>query len=160
MSDFECYIGIDPDLKKSGVAIMRNGEYSQLLVLSMPELVRLINEVAKDPDERSKTCFVLEDVNANKPTFKRGKGAVEQVILNRISQNVGMVKASASLIEEFLVDAGCNHVLKRPMKGFAKKAKDDAKYFARLTGWKGRTNSDKRDAAMLIYCHRKVQFLG
>lgn len=141
-------IGIDPDLRKNGVAIMQDGEYKELLALTFPELTVLISE-SKGKD----ILFTLEDVNTNKPTFYRGRQ--NQAKMNRISQNVGMVKATGSLIGEFLEFSGVPFELVPPIKGKLKECKENAELFKKLTGWEGKTNADKRDAAMLIFKYKK-----
>jgi len=37
----------------------------------------------------------------------------------------------------------------KPLRGSVKKAKNDAKLFNKITGWEGKSNQDKRDAALL-----------
>lgn len=142
------FVGIDPDLRKNGVAVMEDGVYVSLGALGIVELVNMFRKHAGDPE----TVFILEDVNVHRPTFTR-HGQNEKK-MQKISQNVGMVKAIAEVLVEFLSHYGCRFELRAPLKGFAKQAKNDAKLFTRLTGWEGRTNSDVRDAAMLIYRHR------
>lgn len=141
-------IGIDPDTDKSGVATMENGKYVTLECLTLSELIDLFQKHSKDKN----TVFVVEDVLAHKPTFRRGDHS--QAVRNNISQKVGMVKASCKMIVSMLEQYQCNYEMCRPLKGFAKKAKTNAEFFNRITGWTGKTNSDKRDAAMLIYKYR------
>lgn len=144
------HIGIDPDLQKNGVAIMENGQYKEIISLSFPELLELIFESKNDAG----VLFVVEDVNKHKPTFfkksVRGQGA-----LNKVSQNVGMVKAVGQKIIEMLEFNNVPYELCPPLKGTLKKCKEDAKLFNKLTGWTERTNADKRDAAMMIYKYKK-----
>lgn len=143
------HIGIDPDLQKNGVAIMENGQYKEIISLSFPELLELIFESKNDTG----VLFVVEDVNKNKPTYFRGK--MNQAVSNNISQKVGMVKAVGQKIIEMLEFNNVPYELCPPLKGTLKKCKEDAKLFTRLTGWQGRTNADKRDAAMMIYKYKK-----
>jgi hypothetical protein len=142
------YIAIDPDLHFSGMATMENGQYQELRVISFPDLVDLIREHNFDPN----TTFVIEDVNANKPTFSRpGQNAAQ---MKKIAQNVGMVKGVGKIMIDMLSHHGCKYELVKPLKGLLKSAKNDKGIFQKLTGWTGQSNEDKRDAAMLIHKYR------
>jgi hypothetical protein len=134
-------VGIDPDLQKSGLALVVDGRLEQLQSLAFFELldVILLHHV-------NGAHFALEDVEANKPTFSRG---VSPAQMRKISQNVGQVKAVARLIHQYLVMIDAQHTLVTPLRGLPKAAKKDARIFARITGWTGRCNEDQRDAAML-----------
>lgn len=143
------HVGIDPDLTKNGVAIMEDGQYKELLALTFPQLIELIKTAKKETG----ILFVVENVNKVKPTYFRG--TKNRAIENNISQKVGMVKAVGAKIIEMLEHYGVPYTLSDPLKGTLKKCKSDAKLFEKLTGWEGRTNADKRDAAMLIYKYKK-----
>lgn len=134
-------IGIDPDLVKSGVAITQSGRLLELHAMEFFDLIKLIDERADD------AVFVLEDVEASKTVYERP--GVKQKGMKRIAQNVGQVKAIARLLRQYMEGCGANFKMVRPLRGNAKKAKNDAKYFKKITGWTGRSNEDKRDAAML-----------
>ena len=133
-------IGIDPDLKKSGVAIIDNDGIEKMLSLPFFDLTEFIK--ANQGNE-----FILENVVANKPTFTR-PGA-NQAVMKRISQNVGQVKAVQLLLVEFFERENIPVTLVNPLRGSIKKAKTNAEYFNRITGWQGRSNADQRDAALL-----------
>ncbi len=133
-------IGIDPDLDKNGVALVEGDKIVSLHGLRFVELLRLMDQY---PD----ATYVLEDVEANKPTFNRGITNRKQE--NKISQNVGQVKGVARIIGQCLEDKDCRFIKAAPLKGIHKKAKNDKAFFNQLTGWEGQSNQDKRDAALL-----------
>jgi len=143
------YIGIDPDLHKCGVAIMEEGKYTRLTVMSFPVLLELFEASTMDKD----VVFVVEDVNKHKPTFFRG--VKSKAVTNNISQKVGMVKGVGTKIIEMLQHHHCHYELIEPLKGMLKRTKEDRALFERLTGWTGKSNADNRDAAMLIYKYRQ-----
>lgn len=134
-------VGIDPDLKKSGVAVVSDGKLQTLDVLKLLDLIEFISE--------HKHCahFVIENVNHDKATYIR-PGTNKNVMQN-ISQKVGMVKAIGAVLEEILTDLGAEFTSMKPLRGSVKKAKNDAELFNRMTGWEGKSNQDKRDAALL-----------
>lgn len=134
-------IGIDPDLVKSGVAVAVDDKLITLDAMSFFDLIRFIDE------HKHKARFVLEDVEADKATYHRR--GTSQATMRAIAQKVGMVKAICRLLSDYLEGAGADYVKVRPLQGAVKKAKRDAAFFNRLTGWEGRTNEDKRDAALL-----------
>lgn len=141
-------IGIDPDLKKSGVAVAIDGKLSTLDCLRLLDLIAFIYE--------HKHCahFVIENVNHDKATYVR-PGASKSVMQN-ISQKVGMVKAIGIVVEEILTDIGAEFTSMKPLRGAVKKAKNDAELFNRITGWQGKSNQDKRDAGLLALVHAGV----
>ncbi|WP_010323643.1 hypothetical protein [Marinobacterium stanieri] len=146
MSDL--VIGIDPDLVKSGVGIVRNGKLEELHALNIVDLQGLIKEGVGIGAH-----FVVEDVESMKPTFPRhlkaqGKESRERQ-MQKISQNVGQVKAVARIVCQCLDALGASYTLVKPLGGTAKAAKRNAELFKKMTGWEGRSNEDTRDAAML-----------
>lgn len=139
-------IGIDPDLVKSGVAVSFNGSLSQLYALSFPELLEFAK--AKHVEHGNRVEFIVEEVEADKTTYNRKKTNEHQ--MRKIAQNVGQVKAVKRVLVECLQHEGIPVRLVRPLRGeYKKQAKNDAKYFNRITGWTSGSNQDKRDAALL-----------
>ena len=138
-------IGIDPDLVKSGVAEVVNGEIVKLHALAFPQLI----EFAKQQHKNNKQIeFIVEEVEADKTTYLRAGTNVRQ--MNKIAQNVGQVKGVKRVLVECLQHEGIPVRLVKPLKGtYKKKAKADAKFFNQLTGWTGSSNEDKRDAGLL-----------
>ena len=129
-------IGIDPDLEKSGVAVL--GQSLELKNLTFPETVELFrthqNEIKK---------VVIEAGWLNKKSnfrFSHSKSAGE-----RIAKNVGENHATGKLLAEMAKECGLAVVLVKPTR-----TKLKAEDFNRITGWQGRTNQEQRDAAMLL----------
>ena len=134
-------IGIDPDLEKSGVATVIDGKLTTLDTMGFFELTDFILE------HKHVAHFIVEDVEHSKATYHRpGKGRAEML---KIAQNVGQVKAIGRLLGVFLNGCDAQFTLIKPLKGRVKKAKKDAEFFNKITGWAGRSNQDKRDAALL-----------
>lgn len=138
-------IGIDPDLVKSGVAEVVDGEIVKLHALAFPQLI----EFAKLQHESHKQIeFIVEEVEADKTTYQRA--GTNQHQMRKIAQNVGQVKGVKRVLVECLLHEGIPVRLVKPLKGhYKKKAKADAKFFNQLTGWAGSSNEDKRDAGLL-----------
>ena len=74
----------------------------------------------------------------------------KRAVREKICQDVGKCKATGSLIQQVLESQGYKVKLVTPLKGPVKRmAKSSDKYFNQITGWKGRSNEDKRDAALV-----------
>jgi len=149
----ERVIGIDPDLSKSGVALVVSGKLLELSALPFPELLELART------EQSGTVFVVEDVEHDKTTYHRARTNARQHA--RIAQNVGQVKGVARVLVECLEHMGCTVVQMKPLTGAVKsRAKADAAFFNQITGWQKRSNADMRDAAMLALQHSRTTKTG
>ena len=144
-------IGIDPDLSASGVAVTTPAKaIVEMKRVKFSELVDYMRLQAAKVEGR--ILIKMEDPNTLKPTFPRAipRAMNKQAVNNRISQNVGQVKAVATLILEVLIADGFNVVPCRPLMGGHKaRCKKDANYFNKLTGWTARSNEDCRDAALI-----------
>lgn len=136
-------IGIDPDLIKSGVGIVFDGNLVELKNLSFVELIDFVVEQSKIFE----LIVHLEDVESTKTTFKRKNVSVAG--MKKIAQNVGQVKGVCRIIHESLVSKGVRVKMVKPLKGYSKRAKKDTDFFKQLTGWTKRSNEDNRDAACL-----------
>lgn len=157
-------IGIDPDLTKSGVATVVNGEIVTLKSMGFSELIEFVISKSHLP-----CAVLLEDVDNKKPVFpKRLRQSVKgqnpllayvghapsqsgsnAKVNMSIAEDLGKVKATARLIKEVLEDKGITVTLVKPLRGPIKKAKDSSVYFNKITGWTGRSNADTRDAALI-----------
>lgn len=63
-------------------------------------------------------------------------------------EGAGSVKRDAKIWEEFLTYHNIPFEMVAPKNN---KTKTTAEYFAKITGWKEKTNEHARDAAMLVY---------
>lgn len=131
-------IGIDPDLEKSGVAIL--GQSLQLKNLTFPETVDLFRTFQ---DEIKKV--VIEAGWLNRKSNFHGQYGQSKAKGEAIARNVGENHAAGKLLVEMAKSLGLAVVEVRPTR-----TKLKAEDFNRITGWQGRTNQEQRDAAMLI----------
>lgn len=141
-------IAIDPDMKKPGVCVLNDdGTIVDLFSLSFYELIELIG-LNKSFE------FVIEDVNQVKTIYAANRRDNKSVGL-QIAQNVGMVKAAGTIICDLITDITGKPPKLAPV-GLGKQVKRNATLFKQITGWKGRTNEDMRDAyAVAIWYHSK-----
>lgn len=145
-------IGIDPDMRKCGMVHCVGGEFyidlkpkytTAMIIEDIPVWIN------------NGYVFAIENVNAIKTIYaKNRKGG--QAMQSRIAQNVGMVKAAATIIQDYIEHHGGKVILVPP--GVGKQTKNNAKLFAELTGYTGRTNEDTRDAYWIAkYAYNQVK---
>ncbi len=142
----ELIVGIDPDVEKSGVAIWCYG-WVRIEVLSFFDLYDRLPQYKKDYDLK----VIIEASWLNKKVnYHGGKGGAGQ----KIAYHVGMNHAVGKLINEMCESLKIETILVRPTK-----KKLDQHQFNEVTGIQGRTNPEKRDAAMLVwrYIHPEVR---
>jgi hypothetical protein len=143
MGKISVRIGIDPDLVKSGVAMVyqKPGIPQYLHDTSTLSFFDLIEYFEKHNDKmlREEICVMLEAGWLNK--ISNYHKSASKSIAGRIGKNVGENHAVGKLIEEYLKRNNINYKLVKPST-----KKWDAKLFKQITKWEGRTNSEMRDA--------------
>lgn len=139
-------IGIDPDIVKSGLAVIRDNKIIHLESFNFVDLINAVSQVHYGKDG---LVIKIENPEAIRPLFGV-KTKNKRAIREKICQDVGKCKATARLICEVLESKGYIVNKIKPLTGpTKKKAKADAEYFNKITGWQGRSNEDKRDAALI-----------
>jgi len=123
-------IGIDPDLEKSGVAILGND--LQLKNLTFPETVELFRN-----EHDSIKKVVIEAGWENKKANFRVSGGHSRQVNEQIARRVGMNHATGILLAEIAQALGLAVLLVKPTK-----SKLNAEQFNKITGWQGRTNQE------------------
>lgn len=132
-------LGIDPDLDKSGVAVLHDTkkiEYSTLTFVDTLGFVRMNKPVIK--------CVYLEAGWLNQKS--NWHGASNMSVAASIGRNVGENHATGKLLKQCIEAEGIKVIEVKPT---AKKL--NAEDFAKLTKIKTRTNQEVRDAIMLIW---------
>ena len=139
------YIGIDCG-EHTGLAAWDSARKTFLRVESLPlyRALEIVRDYHQQSTEDEPLAVVFED--ARKRTwFARERNAAEY---RGKLMGAGSVKRDAKIWEEFLDGYGIPHQAVAPRKGMTKW---DAEYFAKVTGWKGRTSEHARDAALLVF---------
>ena len=143
-------VGIDPDMDKNGVALVRDGRIVEMYAMNFFKLQAFI-------DANPNAVFVVEHVEANLPVFNRRLTVKKNL---KVAQDVGRVKGVARLIANYLEEKDCRFLQVKPLTGRFKVAKKKADVFNLMTGWTGTSNADKRDAALLaLYGIRRGQLV-
>ena len=133
-------IGIDPDLEKSGVAVLGQSHF-ELKNLKFADVVELF----QDQQDMIKKVVIEAGWLNKKANFR--SGAKKSLAVNeQISKRVGENHATGKLLVQMAQHLGLPVVEVKPTK-----SKTNSEDFNRLTGWVGRTNQEQRDAGMLIW---------
>lgn len=139
------YIGIDPDVDKSGFVIW-DKEKKALLDVDSATLPEMMTRLLR---MKGRIALVIVEAGylnkGNRHTFKGQTVAAAA----KTGENVGRNHQRGMDIVEILEWMKIPYRLQKPIT--PNKWKDDAAYFKTITGWHGKTNPEKRDAAMLVY---------
>lgn len=137
------YIGIDPDTKKSGVAIYDKSKNSvSLLNLDLPELIYKILEFN---DKHKEILVVIEKGEENKTIFHPAKN---KSVAKKIGVNCGKNFQVTNIIANFMKYHNVNYEFFVPTKSTPKWNHSFAKAIFRLQ--QNKTNQEQRDALRCI----------
>lgn len=120
------------------------GNTNQLKIVTILKIHTAIFEVLKYHEEGKKVFVFFEDAVLAGVTYHPNNIDVAKL------QGVGSVKRDSKIWEEFLVDYHIPYKKVRPIKS---NIKWSAKYFKKITGFNGVTNSHSRDAGVLALMH-------
>ena len=133
-------LGIDPGAH-TGVATYVGGQLTDLETVGPHQIERLIRG-------RAPARVVFEDSRLQSHTWT---SSASKAAAAKMARNVGQVDAWCILITEICAELGIPaHGISPAGKG----AKLDAKQFASVTGWMGKSNEHARDAAMVAWKYR------
>lgn len=127
-------IGIDPGTK-TGIALW-DVEKKELMLRSLP--IHKAMMVIRNYSTKAKLVRV-EDSRKRKWYGKDSNSKLK---------GAGSIERDCKIWEDFLTDEGIPFEMVHPIKSGTKW---NAKHFEQWTGYKGRTNSHERDAALLVY---------
>lgn len=152
MKKYDNIIAIDPDVKASGVALLKPSTRDlQVKNLSFPALLDSLQETKGKALLANETLIVVVEAGwlVPKSNFHgEGGGRAE-----RIAKNVGANQEVGRKIVEMCRHYGLEVVEHAPLVKFwkGKNRKITHSELASFTGIKGRTNQDARDAALLSW---------
>lgn len=139
------WIGIDPDVKKSGVAVWKNNELDlqNLTFFELYETLSLQRDLAFLYEHKLKVIVEAGWKNIKSNWHYNGNN---KNVVSRIGAKVGANHETGKKIIEMCEHLGVDYEEYVPHQ-----KKIDAVAFALITGYKKRTNSEQRDAGMLVY---------
>ena len=141
-------IGIDPGVN-TGLAVW-DADAQQFAEVTTTTIVAAMDIVLHYAGQGRAVTLYAEDARQRKwipreASLSQFKGR---------AMGAGSVKRDCSIWEEFAKHHVLPLVLVPPRKGMTKW---DAAYFAKVTGWTGRTSDHARDAAMLVFQRKNNQ---
>lgn len=136
-------IGIDPDCIASGVAVkLDNGELMLCKNKTFFELYDFLKET-KDTGHEFKVIVEAGWLNKSNWHIRRDQ---KTAVIAEIGERTGANHETGKKIVEMCEYLGINYEARKP-----RSTKVNAQLFKLITKYKGRTNQEQRDAAMLIY---------
>lgn len=135
-------VGIDPG-QATGLAVYDKGKLIELHTVTPDELE---NWLAKNQPQ----VVIFEDSRGTGKTFTAAKARSVAAAL-KIARNVGEIDRLCKDIAAMCKRLGIECYGVAPVD---KGAKRNAKDFAQITGWSGRSNQHARDAAMVAWPYR------
>lgn len=127
-------VGIDPGTS-TGYAEVENGKLITVDTLKIHECLFRLDELW--------TLGVLTKVYFEDARLRTYFGSAGREKL----QGVGSVKRDCSILQDYLQSRQIPFVAVKPAAG---QTKWPSQYFAKVTGWMGRTSEHARDAAVLV----------
>jgi hypothetical protein len=138
----DIYIGIDPDIERSGVAIL--DAHNKMLVLKNLTFWQLYDFLHNN-SERILVVRIEAGWLNHKSNWHTCSGQ-SKTAGEKIARNVGMNHATGILICQMCVFLEILYEEVRPTSH-----KVDAKLFKSITKYEDKTNQEQRDAAMLVF---------
>lgn len=135
------YVGIDTGTD-TGLAVWDGAGFTDVRTMKIHRALKYVADLAAEhPGE---VCVVIEDAN------KRKWIPQEANIKQRVGRAIGAghVQRDATIWRDFCEDLGIEFIATPPRPGMTKW---NPEYWAKVTGWKGRTSNHARDAALLVF---------
>jgi hypothetical protein len=150
------HIGVDPDVDSSGFAVWDSvlKEFSEINAYRIFDLLAWIDTyIAEGHDVK----VVIEAGWLNKKSNFHGNAKQSKSVGEKIAKSVGANHQVGRVIVEYCQVKNISYVEQKPLPkkwGKNKREKISAEEFKKISGWSGRTNSEKRDAAMLVFHYK------
>ncbi len=134
-------IGIDPDVDKSGVAFL-NGNHLELNNLTFFELF----DYLRDYKNEFKNLIIYIECGFLNGGNRHLKLAGSHSLNSKIGERIGANHETAKKIIEM-----CEYLRITYFKVKPTRTKSTNEFFKQVTGYKGQTNQEQRDAFFLIF---------
>ena len=142
----EIFIGLDPG-HSTGFAVWDGASRSFREVATLP-LWRAMDEVKRwhySCVMQGRDFHVIFEDARQRTWFPKDRNSSEY---RGHLMGAGAAKRDAAIWEEYLTDLHIPFTMQKPRPGLTKWKAD---YWAKVTGWKGRTSEHARDAALLVW---------
>lgn len=149
-------VGIDPDVSKSGFALLdcEARKFTQVEALTFPAVIDRFAELAAMKADGKAVTVVMED--SDLATNWHQNILDSRAVCAAKGRSVGLCHATARHLKECAENFGLEVVMMKPLRKFwkgrdGKITHDEALYFMR--GLPKQTNQEGRDAALLAWAY-------
>lgn len=146
------YIGIDPDVDKSGFAVWdsRLNVFTKILDY---RIFGILAEIDSYNSIYSDMIVIVEAGWLNKKSNFHSNARQSKAVGEKIALSVGANQQVGKIIVEYCQNRKITVLEQKPLAkkwGEKRDSKINASEFEKLSGWSGITNPEKRDAAMMV----------
>ena len=149
-------VGIDPDVSKSGFALLdcEARKFTQVEALTFPAVIDRFAELAAMKADSKAVTVVMED--SDLATNWHYNSRDSKAVCAAKGRSVGLCHATARHLKECAENFGLEVVMMKPLRKFwkgrdGKITHEEALYFMR--GLPKQTNQEGRDAALLAWAY-------
>ena len=149
-------LGIDPDVSKSGFALLNceAREFVRVEALSFPDMVDRFAELAAMKADGKEVVVVMEDSDLSTNWHYNSRDS--KAVCAAKGRSVGLCHATARHLKECAENFGLEVVMMKPLRKFwkgrdGKITHEEAAYFMR--GLPKQTNQESRDAALMAWAY-------
>ena len=154
MAKFDYIVDIDPDVEKSGVAVLDVAARKYIIIDSMPfpQVCECFKDCLAFLDNKRMKVVIEAGWMVRKSNFHQAQGHRAERVAKNVGENHGTGKQLFAMAEHYGLNVECVHPLKKCWKGKdGKITHDELAAFTHIE--MKRTNQDARDAALLAWCH-------
>jgi hypothetical protein len=153
MTKYDSIIGIDPDVDKSGVAVLDTHTRSIVAAkLDFPNLITYLRTT--DSIEKAKNNKMIVVVEASwlvaKSNYHAHYGRAGDAISRKVGENHQTGKLIVEMCKYYGIEVETMYPLKKMWKG--SDGKITAEELRQICGIKGQTNQEMRDACLIAWC--------
>ena len=138
------FVAVDPDVDENGLAIWDKRIHS-FIHIGKNRLFDVLERIRALVDDGEDVIVFIEAGWLIKKSNFHGRKGQSKAVGEKIAKAVGANHQVGKVIQEYCYVHYISYNLIKPQ------GKKNAAEFKRITGWQGRTNSEMRDAAMLVF---------
>lgn len=149
-------VGIDPDVEKNGVAILRSDEGMQLKNLPFPSLIEFLKMLNEEVKQKNKDIIVLIEAGwLNRSNWHLSPRMTAQKAA-QIGNATGRNHETGRKIVECCDFYNIPYKLIKPLRKVwsGTDGKISAEEFSKITGYNNRTNQEERDAGLIAWFYK------
>lgn len=154
--DTHVIIGIDPDVEKSGVAMVeKETRRLECAALTFPQVLDYLHWVSQQQDKVESVRVIIEAGWLNKSNWHLHNKVVTKYKAAAIGVSQGRNEEISHLLGQMCDHYGIDYLFIKPLRKLWKgnDKKITAEELQAITGLMGRTNQEMRDAALIAWVY-------